>query len=120
MEQDTNQVWMRVFDGMAELAQSSWPSEGQVGQLNSLLGSVHMIQPFNWNAWEAPLPQLHEIWGLSADDCVKHVTRLSRADRTNEGVLWSALHGGALTLFCMVARLRCARGIPESLPKAGA
>jgi hypothetical protein len=87
MQQNTDQVWLRVFDGLAELAQLSWPSEGQVGQLNSLLGSVHMIQPFNWNAWEAPLPALHEIWGLSADDCVKHVTRLSRADRTNEGVV---------------------------------
>jgi hypothetical protein len=76
-----------------------------------------MIQPFNWNAWEAPLPALHEIWGLSADDCVKYVTRLSRADRTNEGVLWGALQGGALTLFCTVARLRCAGGIPGSLPK---
>ena len=54
MQQDTDRVWLRVFDGLAELAQLSWPSEGQVGQLNSLLGSVHMIQPFNWNAWEAP------------------------------------------------------------------
>ena len=40
MQQDTNQVWMQVFDGMAELAELSWPSEGQVGQVNSLLGSV--------------------------------------------------------------------------------
>jgi len=32
-------------------------------------------------------------------------------------VLWGALQGGALTLFCMVARLRCADGIPDSLPK---
>jgi hypothetical protein len=45
------------------------------------------------------------------------VTRLSRADRTNEGVLWGALQGGALMLFCTVARFRCDGGIPGSLPK---
>ena len=52
-----------------------------------------------------------------SDICDRFITRFSRADRTNEGVLRSALQGGALTLFCTVARLRRARGVPGSLPK---
>lgn len=84
---------------MAQVSLSDFP----VAQLNSLLGSVGLVQPFNWNAWKVPVPEIHEIWKLSEDDCVRHVTRFVRADRTNEGVLRGSLRSGVLPALCLVA-----------------
>ncbi len=103
---DEAERWERLFSGLDELAKIENPDEIQVGKVNSLLGSVHLIQPFNWTSWNIPFPSTDEIPSLSLSDCVKQITRLSRADRTNEGVLWGALRSGILRALCNSAQQR--------------
>ncbi len=103
--------WTRLFDGMADFAKTDSPTMVEVAKLSSLLGSVGLVQPFNWNAWNAPRIEFHEMWFLTLEDCIKFVTRIVRADRTSEGVLWGALRAGALTILCSVAHER-AKGEP--------
>ena len=103
---DEAERWERVFSGLDELAKIEYPDEAQVGKVNSLLGSVHLIQPFNWRSWNIPFPTTDEIPSLSLVDCVKQITRLCRADRTNEGILWGALRSGILEALCRSAQQR--------------
>ena len=103
---DEAERWERVFSGLDELAKIEYPDEAQVGKVNSLLGSVHLIQPFNWRSWNIPFPTTDEIPSLSLVDCVKQITRLCRADRTNEGILWGALRSGILQALCRSAQQR--------------
>ena len=103
---DEAERWERVFSGLDELAKIEYPDEAQVGKVNSLLGSVHLIQPFNWRSWNIPFPTTDEIPSLSLVDCVKQITRLCRADRTNEGILWGALRSGILQALCSSAQQR--------------
>jgi hypothetical protein len=93
---------------MADFAKTEYPTEREVAKLNSMLGSVGLVQPFNWNKWNAPRIEFHEMWFLTLEDCIKFVTRIVRADRTSEGILWGALHAGALTILCTVAHERAA------------
>ena len=103
---DEAQRWGRLFTGLADFAQIEYPHELQVGQVNSLLGSLHLIQPFKWTSWNVPFPSPEEIPGLTLVDCIKQITRLARADRTNEGILWGALRSGALEALCRTANER--------------
>lgn len=103
---DAVERWERLFTGLKEFAQMEDPDELQVGRVNGLLGSVNLIQPFKWSSWNVPFPELEKIPGLSLVDCVRHITRLSRADRTNEGVIWGALRSGVLEALCRTAHER--------------
>jgi hypothetical protein len=82
------------------------------------LGGLHLVQPFNWNAWGAEMVPVANLGQLDMDDCVRHITRIVRADRFSEGVLAGAVTSGYLRAICTVAR-DCANGsrVPE-LPKA--
>ena len=103
---DEAERWERLFTGLKDFAQIKYPDELQVGQVNSLLGSVHLIQPFKWTSWNVPFPSPEEIPGLTLVDCIKQITRLARADRTNEGILWGALRSGVLEALCRTAHER--------------
>ena len=107
--------WDRVFAGLEEAAQVVEPDEASVGRVNALLGSVRLIQPFDWPNWREPFPQPEQIAHLSLADCIKQVTRLSPADRTQEGILWGALRAGVLLEICRVAKLRAGGGPVGSL-----
>lgn len=100
---DMTHKWNVLFQAIAQLAKESQWSELDAGQLSSLLGGVGLVQPFNWNAWRVPSPEIHGLWQLSEQDCIRHVTRIVRADRTNEGVLRSAVKSGRLSVLCTVA-----------------
>jgi hypothetical protein len=103
---DEAERWERLFEGLKEFAQIEDPDELQVGRVNSLLGSVHLIQPFKWTSWNKPFPEPEEIPDLSLVDCIKQITRISRFDRTNEGILWEVLRSGALEALCRTAHER--------------
>lgn len=105
---DQAERWEQLFAGLDEFSLSETPTELQVAQLNRLLGSVRLIQPFNWTSWSAPFPATGDIATLSLADCIKHITRLSRADRTNEGILWGSLRAGILGALCHAAQLQSA------------
>lgn len=100
--------WNMLFDGlteMVEMAEGHDLDELGGGHVNALLGSVRLIQPFNWVAWGVPYPTNEEIASLSLLDCVRHITRISRVNRTNEGALADALRSGMLVALCHRARL---------------
>lgn len=107
-----------MFQAIAQLATESYWSELDAGQLSSLLGGVGLVQPFNWNAWKEPSPEIHELWMLSESDCIRHVTRIVRAERFNEGVLRGAVKSGRLSVLCTVA-LGHTRGAKISLLEGG-
>lgn len=102
---DQAERWEQLFRGLDEFAHIENPTEIQVGEVNSLLGSLHLIQPFNWMSWNGPFPRIDEIASLSLIDCLKQITRISRADRTNEGILWASLRSGILGALCRSAQL---------------
>lgn len=70
------------------------------------LGGLRLIQPFDWNAWGADVVPIADLGQLDIHDCVRHITRLVRADRFSEGVLAGALANGYLRALCVVARDR--------------
>ena len=100
---DWDERWDRVFSGLKEAAQIAEPDEMDVYRAKAPLASVGLIQPFNWMAWNVPFPRPEDIPSLSLPDCVRQVTRLVRAERTQEGVLWAAIRSGALLEICQVA-----------------
>ena len=105
---DLEERWDRLLTGLVEAAQVKQPAESDVGRINGLLGSLNLIQPFSWRTWDVPFPQRHEISELSIEDCVKQITRLSRADRTQEGILWMTVRSGVLLELCETAKTRAA------------
>ena len=107
---DWTERWGRLFEGLKEAARVQSPDEGSVGRVNDLLGSVHLVQPFSWTTWQVPFPSRETIHELSLVDCIKQITRLSRADRTQEGILWGALRSGVLLEICRVAWLQAGGG----------
>jgi hypothetical protein len=103
---DVEERWEQLFRGLEEAALIDTPNEIAVARVNVLLGSLHLVQPFNWMSWGAPFPTPDEIDSLSLENCIRHITRVSRADRTNEGVLWSTVQSGVLLAICKVAYRR--------------
>ena len=95
--------WNSLFSELARVAQLEDPSNIDIAHLNTRLGAVGLIQPFNWVKWGAPFPELHELWHLNIHDCIRHITRIARAERTNEGVLRSAVRAGAIPIICLTA-----------------
>ena len=100
---EVNEKWNTLFHGLVRNAQITDPDFVEIAKLNSLLGSVGLVQPFNWRAWGAATPEQHEVWQLNIYECIQHITRLVRAERTYEGVLYSALRSGLLPALCLVA-----------------
>ncbi len=107
---DWDERWSRLFEGLEEAMQVEEPDELRVGRVNGLLRSVLLIQPFSWTTWQEPFPSRDAISELSLVDCIKQITRLSRADRTQEGILWGALRAGVLLEICQVAWKRAGGG----------
>ena len=89
----------------------------EVVNINSLLGAVHLIQPFNWNEWGEPFPVEEEIANLSLEDCIRQVTRIARADRTQEGILWLTIRSGVMARICTVAQQKSKGARIPSLAK---
>ena len=98
--------WRRLYAGLKNAARIKDPTELDVVEINSLLGAVNLIQPFDWNAWAKPFPATEEIGNLSLEDCVRQITRIVRADRTQEGVLWMSIRSGAMFQLTAIAHRR--------------
>lgn len=92
-----------MFECLEESAEIETPDELQVARVGSALGSVGLIRPFNWVSLQVGFPSADEIQALSLVDCVRQVTRIVRANRTNGGVLWAALKSGVLAEICRTA-----------------
>lgn len=109
--EDLELCWQRLFFGLTQAVRVKEPSEMEVGKINSLLGALNLIQPFNWNAWKEPFPAMEEIANLSLEDCIRQITRVVRADRTQEGVLFATIRSGTMARICVVAHQK-SKGAP--------
>lgn len=95
--------WRELFELLDQARYVDGPDELHLARVGSALGSVGLVKPFRWTSWRTPFPRVEEIPSLSLTDCVRQVTRIVRADRTNEGILWGALQSGDLAAICRVA-----------------
>ena len=102
--------WKRLFAGLGRAARIEDPSEADVVGVTSLIARVDLIKVFNWRAWEAPYPEESELLEFSYDDCVKHITRIVRVNRTQEGVLWGAIKSGMFVQLCATAHRKSIGG----------
>lgn len=110
-DEDPAVLWKQLFVGLAEKTKMTNPNERDVGDVNSLLAGVRLIQPFDWMKWRVGWPTLEEIEDLSLADCVRHITRLVRSERYREdevinGSMWQSLRNGELEKYCRTAYLR--------------
>jgi hypothetical protein len=113
---DIDARWEALMQEIEKLSNSSSPSEGELARLNVKIGALHLVQPFDWNAWEAPPLDQIEIGQLTLADCVRHITRLVRLNRFAEGVLMSAVAEGDLMALVTQARKQAGgRPIPSVL-----
>ena len=102
--------WQQLFLELQRATDGDAASETEDARVSVLLGAVHLIQPFDWNAWQEPWPSADDVGGLTMEQCVKHVTRIARANRFNEGVLSASIQSGLLASLCRVAYERAAGG----------
>ena len=109
MENDATR-WQNLFADLKVQANTINPTDSNLAQVNRILGSVRLIQPFNWPAWKVWWPQLDEIPHLSLADCVRHITRMVRAERFADAEVtsrptWGMLVDGRLEALCRTAFL---------------
>ncbi|MEY3806800.1 MAG: hypothetical protein RIR69_1612 [Actinomycetota bacterium] len=104
--------WQKLFADFKTQAQISNPTEIDLATVHQILGSVRLIQPFDWMKWQVAWPSIDEIPQLSLGDCVRHITRMVRSDRYADeevGVIhrttWQMLLNGELESLCRTAFL---------------
>lgn len=116
---DLEEKWDELLFTLIVMATGGDPDEADIAHLNVKIGSLHLVQPFNWNEWGADFPSRSGIADLSLADCVRHITRIVRLNRFSEGVLLNAVRSGELMALCMRAK-EMANGepIPHLLGKA--
>lgn len=107
--------WKLLFEALDSVKIESHPFGLDTAFMNSRLGAVGLIQPYNWNAWEVPFPESEEVVDMPLLDCVKQVTRIVRADRTEEGFLWFSITSGILGKICQLAYEKSGGGHIPSL-----
>ena len=108
--------WDELLSYLASLEAGTGDADTSV-EVALRCGRLHLVQPFDWKAWVEIAPPSHDAVALSWEDCVRHVTRIVRAERFAEGSLMASVRSGELRALCeRVADLQD-RGRPPSLPK---
>lgn len=105
---DIDTRWNQLLETLSGLENTTELSVKDHLEVVHQLGGLRLIQPFDWNAWGAEMVPVSDLGRLDIHDCVRHITRLVRADRFSEGVLAGAIAGGYLRTLCVVARERAA------------
>jgi hypothetical protein len=79
------------------LNRPAWSSDSLMFPFHMSIGAVGLVRPFSWNTWEAPMLTTEMVANLNDEMAWKHMTRIVRADRFNEGVFASYARAGVLT-----------------------
>lgn len=115
---DIETTWQQLIDAVTALETHPTHDERDHVVMKSCIAKLHLVQPFDWMQWQAPMLSEVDIDELSIDDCIRHITRLVRGDRFAENLLAGWIHEGYFRALCEVAR-RKADGEPvPSLRKA--
>lgn len=72
-------------------------TDGALYHFRMAIGSVGLVKPFDWPKWGAPGLTTEMVPMLDDEMSWKHVTRIMRADRFNDGVFEAYARSGSLT-----------------------
>jgi hypothetical protein len=109
--------WNNLLETLERLENSTDLASRDHLDVVQQLGGLRLVQPFDWNAWGAESIPVANLGRLDMDECVRHITRIVRADRFSEGVLAGAVTSGYLRAICTVARDRANGSRVPELPK---
>lgn len=109
--------WNQLLETLGTLEESNQIGDDEHLSVVQQLGALRLVQPFNWNAWGAEVISVADLDQLDIYDCVRHITRIVRADRFSEGILAGMISSGYLRVLCSVARRRAAGKPVPKLPK---
>ena len=106
---DLNTKWDELFRAISAFEDSPEAGSDEMSTLAIVrgLGSLHLVQPFNWTDWMRTLtewPSLEQMSAMSLDDCVRFLTMIRRSDRFSEGNLAGAVRSGSIRALCERAR----------------
>ena len=80
-------------------------------QVTPLMHSLRLIQAFNWPAWKVPYPTVEETRQMSLEDALKHIFRIRRQDRFEEGLFDMTIKSGLTPALCLVVKKHTNAGI---------
>ena len=115
---DYETTWKQLIDAVTALESKTPHDERDHITMKNCLGRLNLVQPFKWMDWPAlPISEV-DLDQLDIHDCTRHVTRLVRADRFSENLLFGWIRSGHFRKLCEAARLASAGNRAPSLPKA--
>jgi hypothetical protein len=80
-------------------------------QVTPLMHSLRLIQAFNWPAWKEPYPTVEQTRQMSLEDALKHIFRIRRQDRFEEGLFDMTIKSGLIPALCLVVKKHANGGI---------
>lgn len=79
------------------LNRSHGPTDALLFPFRMAIGTAGLVRPFDWTAWGAPMLDTGMVPNLNDEMAWKHMTRIVRADRFNDGVFESYTRSGVTT-----------------------
>jgi Family of unknown function (DUF6508) len=73
------------------------PTDSLMFSFHMAIGAAGLVRPFSWTTWEAPMLTTDMVPNLNDEMAWKHMTRIVRADRFNEGVFDMYARSGVVT-----------------------
>jgi hypothetical protein len=80
-------------------------------QVTPLMHSLRLIQAFNWPAWKVPYPTNEQARQMSLEDALKHIFRIRRQDRFEEGLFDMTIKSGLIPALCLAVKKHTNGGI---------
>ena len=115
---DYETTWQQLIDAVTALESRTTHDERDQIVMKNCLARLNLVQPFDWMQWqELPVSEV-DIDQLDVYGCVRHITRLVRADRFCENLLAGWIQGGYFRKLCEAARHQAAGKRAPALPKA--
>ncbi len=108
---DIETTWQQLIDAVTALETKLSHDERDQVAMKQAIAKLHLVQPFDWMQWSAPMLSEVDVDSLSIEDCVRHITRLVRGDRFAENLLAGWIREGYFRTLCEAAR-RKADGKP--------
>jgi len=115
---DCETTWQQLIDAVAALESKILAQRARLHHDEELPGRLNLVQPFKWMDWTAlPISEV-DLDQLDIHHCTRHVTRLVRADRFSENLLFGWIRSGHFRKLCEAARRAAAGNRAPYLPKA--
>lgn len=84
-------------------------------RVTPLMHSLRLIQAFNWPAWKEPYPTVEQTRQMSLEDALKHIFRIRRQDRFEEGLFDMTIQSGLIPALCLVVKKHTNGGVAPTV-----